>query len=329
VEDGKREGPVLVLTHSDDTHADRVHAELTTLGVPAIRWNTDIWPPEVSVSIRPGQRAICDLELPSKGRIPLSQIRSIWYRRIVDPALPDALPAAELQLLVSERQEALNAVIGLFEGFILCNPFDYRRIDNKILQTQAAILAGLEVPTTILTSSPAMAAQFIDRFPSTVYKLQRSMYLPRANDLHTVYTTRVTQDVRDRLAHVSVAPCLFQEEIRKEFELRITVVGAQAFACRMDSQASPDTLLDYRKYDFERVAHDPYELPGDFRDMCVAFVRELGLYFASMDFVKSPDGRFVFLDLNPNGQYLWTEELAGLKISRAIATLLSTPPDAK
>ena len=38
--------------------------------------------------------------------------------------------------------------------------------------------------------------------------------------------------------------------------------------------------------------------------------------------VLTPDGRYVFLEINPNGQYLWIEKLTGLPISDAVSDLL-------
>jgi hypothetical protein len=130
------------------------------------------------------------------------------------------------------------------------------------------------------------------------------------------------------LDHVRAAPCLLQEQIAKSLELRVTVVASEVFACAMDTQASPRTRCDYRKYDFERVQHTRYYLPEEIEKRCRRLVRNLGLYFASMDLILTPSGEFVFLDLNPNGQWLWTEELAELPISLAIARLLADPPHA-
>jgi glutathione synthase/RimK-type ligase-like ATP-grasp enzyme len=51
-------------------------------------------------------------------------------------------------------------------------------------------------------------------------------------------------------------------------------------------------------------------------------VERLGLCYGAIDMVLTPDGRYVFLEINPNGQYLWIEEAAGLPISDAICDLL-------
>ena len=48
----------------------------------------------------------------------------------------------------------------------------------------------------------------------------------------------------------------------------------------------------------------------------------LGLRYGAIDMVFTPDGRYVFLEINPNGQYLWIEYQTGMPISDAICDLL-------
>jgi hypothetical protein len=48
-----------------------------------------------------------------------------------------------------------------------------------------------------------------------------------------------------------------------------------------------------------------------------------GLNFASLDMIVTPDGEFVFLELNPNGQWLWLEFELGLPLVASMADLLT------
>jgi hypothetical protein len=41
------------------------------------------------------------------------------------------------------------------------------------------------------------------------------------------------------------------------------------------------------------------------------------------DFAVTPDGDWVFLELNPNGQWGWIEDHTGLAITSAMADLLT------
>jgi D-alanine-D-alanine ligase-like ATP-grasp enzyme len=46
------------------------------------------------------------------------------------------------------------------------------------------------------------------------------------------------------------------------------------------------------------------------------------LRFAALDFIVTPDGEYVFLEANPNGQWAWIEHETGLPIAAAIADAL-------
>ena len=52
----------------------------------------------------------------------------------------------------------------------------------------------------------------------------------------------------------------------------------------------------------------------------------LGLVNGTADLRYNADLGYVFFELNPEGQYLWTEIEAGLPISRAIATYMVCGP---
>ena len=53
----------------------------------------------------------------------------------------------------------------------------------------------------------------------------------------------------------------------------------------------------------------------------MALVKALGLCFGAIDLVLTPDGRYVFLEINPSGQWEWIESLTGLPISEALCDL--------
>jgi glutathione synthase/RimK-type ligase-like ATP-grasp enzyme len=48
----------------------------------------------------------------------------------------------------------------------------------------------------------------------------------------------------------------------------------------------------------------------------------MGLSYGAIDMILTPDGRYVFLEINPNGQYYWIEQMTGLPISDAVCDLL-------
>ena len=54
----------------------------------------------------------------------------------------------------------------------------------------------------------------------------------------------------------------------------------------------------------------------------MALVERLGLCYGALDLVLTPDGRYVFLEINPSGQYLWIEVATGLPITAALCEML-------
>lgn len=113
-----------------------------------------------------------------------------------------------------------------------------------------------------------------------------------------------------------------QEEIAKVYEVRANVVGQQVLAIRIDSQASPESALDWRRYDLPHTPYAPYVLPDNIARKCLQLTQRLGLEFGAIDLIRTPMGEYVFLEINGNGQFLWAEEHSGVGISAALANLL-------
>src|SRR3989338_1809067 len=138
-----------------------------------------------------------------------------------------------------------------------------------------------------------------------------------------LYTKPVTHDqIIKKTRRVVNCPVTVQKYIPKEFELRITVVGNQAFACAIYSQETERTTHDWRKYDLTHTPHKVFNLPDDINQKCLTLVDKLGLKFGCIDMIVTPEGQFVFLEINPNGQWLWIERLTNLPIGDAITDLL-------
>jgi D-alanine-D-alanine ligase-like ATP-grasp enzyme len=67
------------------------------------------------------------------------------------------------------------------------------------------------------------------------------------------------------------------------------------------------------------------ELPREVEEKILAFMRAFGLFYGAFDFIVTPDGRCVFLEINPSGQYMWLECAADLGITAALADALMEP----
>jgi glutathione synthase/RimK-type ligase-like ATP-grasp enzyme len=63
-------------------------------------------------------------------------------------------------------------------------------------------------------------------------------------------------------------------------------------------------------------------LPTDVEAKLLQFMDYFGLNYGGIDIIVTPDDRYVFLEVNPVGEFFWLELYAGLPISQAIARLL-------
>jgi glutathione synthase/RimK-type ligase-like ATP-grasp enzyme len=116
---------------------------------------------------------------------------------------------------------------------------------------------------------------------------------------------------------------IFQELIPKALELRVTIVGNQVFSAAVDSQKSDVSQFDWRE-DGDGLINDwePYALPQSIQRKLLALMDSLGLDYGAIDLILTPDGRYVFLEINPAGEFFWLEMQPGLAISGAVADVL-------
>jgi glutathione synthase/RimK-type ligase-like ATP-grasp enzyme len=128
----------------------------------------------------------------------------------------------------------------------------------------------------------------------------------------------------ERIEQVRYAPVIFQEYV-EGVDLRITAVGDQLFPCEIDARKT-SYPFDMRMVVGESVVR-PAELPPSLHDALLALQRRLGLYYGAIDMRRTPDGEYVFLEVNPAGQWLFVERLTGMPIGQAVADLLARLED--
>lgn len=85
------------------------------------------------------------------------------------------------------------------------------------------------------------------------------------------------------------------------------------------------TRYDWRKRGVALLnAWQPYTLPAEIEQKLLKLMNHFNLHYGAIDVIVTPDDRYVFLEVNPVGEFFWLELCPGLPISRAIANLLLT-----
>lgn len=266
-------------------------------------------------------------------RVDLGEVRSVWNRRPLPPTASSIHSEQVREWIGAESQHALRCLWSALRDRFWLNPYfeeDKGRL-NKWLQASVAHDLGFLTPASIISNEPDDVRAFCERFRNdVVIKPIKRGYLEGEHGDRRVLLTSVldANDLhRAQGEGISVCPVYVQERVPKRFDIRATVVRDRVLSCQIHSQERADTRIDFRRQfaGEHLVCHRPHDLPAKVHEQCIALIERLGPHFGALDLVLRPDGDYVFLEVNPNGQWGWIEKASGLPIAAAIAdTLISS-----
>jgi ATP-grasp ribosomal peptide maturase len=315
---------VLVLTQQLDFHADLVIHELNRRGVNLVRFDTSDFPRRSTLIAR-SRSGSWDGTIVLRDRsIHFDQISSIWYRRPTPFELDPTLTPAGQQFASAEARMALGGILRSIDCLWVNHPEKMVTADYKPFQLTVAGDCRLEIPASLITNDPDAVIDFFERcHAQMIYKtLSGGLIVSESGDVVSIYTSRVTRDdllkESQRVRHTA---CLFQELVPKQLELRITVVGNHVFPAEISYQHAKRAAVDFRTA-YQDLRYGIHQLPEAIRQKCLALVQKLGLAFAAIDMIVTPDGRYVFLELNSNGQWGWIQNATGLPICETLVDML-------
>ncbi|QDU94047.1 hypothetical protein [Lignipirellula cremea] len=324
---------VLIHSSSDDVHAQSVARCLTEIGTVVHVLDRDRCFKDWSISCGDDEIAV---HLGTHSRWTAEDIRSVHWRRdyIVEPAWVDweGITPEVASFLADQRSIHVESA---FKRLAASTPFINdislnRTSSSKALQHHFARQCGLVVPATYIGSDPQQAEHFACHLWASgrqcCTKNIESSHVTIEGVKHARLTRLFVEANLPNLQGLPACPMIFQEYIEKKYEYRVTVVGQEVYACRIDSQAAGgDTAVDWRNYNIPLTPHFAATLDSYLEDQLVTLVHDLGLTYGAIDLIENPQGDFYFLEVNSMGQWLWIEDLTELPISMAIARHLSDP----
>jgi glutathione synthase/RimK-type ligase-like ATP-grasp enzyme len=317
---------VLVVTKSDDHDGVRLTIDaIERLGARAVRFDTDRFPTETRLSLEygpDGDRLIFD---GPDGAIDLMQLTAVYYRRVAyGRGLPEELDRQLRSASVGEIRATVEGLLHALPVFQLDPIWNVRRASNKQLQARLAREVGLEIPRTLTSNDPDAVRRFAASCPGgMIAKMLSSFAVYREGVEEVVFTNEVQAADLDDLDGLELCPMTFQELLPKRLEYRVTVVGDRVFSSAVDSQASETARIDWRR-DGRALsgAWWPEPLPRPVEERLLRLVDALGLQYGAADFIRTPDDRFLFLEVNPVGEYFWLDGQHGGGISQSLAEVL-------
>ena len=319
---------VLVCTAStiNDPGIDLVIGAIEARGGSAFRFETDLFPADLRLTIgwdKKDRLLLAD----SERELDLSQVSAVWIRGMdTGLKLPDDLDPGHQEAAQTESNSMVWGMLECLNVFQLDPPESLRRAPYKPRQLQLAREVGLEIPRTLITNHPSAVRDFAATCqPGVIAKMVDGSGIRIETDhgLEPVYTRQLSAADLADLDSLSLCPMIFQELVPKALELRITVVGTRVFVAAIDSSASTVGTDDWRKDTGLVRGFRPFDhCPPTILDRLLAMLDRLGLNFATIDLIVTPDGRYVFLEFNTISGFAFIEKATDFPISGAIADLL-------
>ncbi|MEU9884812.1 ATP-grasp ribosomal peptide maturase [Sphaerisporangium sp. NPDC051011] len=298
---------VLVITSPNDATANMVIASLNQRGAPVTRVDpADIGPSLQFGAYLGGNQARWSGRLITESRdVALEDVRAIYHRR------PSRWRFRELEgpardFAVAEARHGLGGLLGSLGCRYVNHPEHVAKSDFKPSQLRVAASLGLTIPATLITNDLDAVRRFAVDHTSLIYKSFRGYPHCPDGTAAAVWTQRVEADEVDE--SVTLTAHLFQEEVAKEADARVTVVGRRVFAQKITSPAGE---LDWRRDDWDTLVHTPIEVPSPIVAGLYGYLDRFDLVFGCFDFALEATGddadpyRWIFIECNPNGQWGW------------------------
>ncbi len=285
------------------------------------RFNTEDYPLKSTIVWR--DKGDCYLQIGARD-ICLNDVSAVWYRRPVSPVVDGDLSPLRAQWAQGEAREALMGVWRNLDALWVNHPDRNRVAESKMLQLRVASELGFDTPDSVVTNSGDEEAKFLEMHSAgAICKPLFDGRVP-VDEQEQLFFTSTVESGSVSIADLGSEPYLFQNRIAKSYDVRATVIGDEVFAVRIASQDTADTTIDWRRGYPSQLAHTPFELPDETAVRCISLCRHFGLAFGAIDLAERPDGGFTFFEINPNGQWVWVEQMTGLPLRSRMVNLFES-----
>lgn len=314
---------ILCLTHSRDFYTiDIVQQHLQRLGFPSFRFNTD----EFAIQGRfrynlPGENNLCM----NGTNINPSQVKAVWYRKGWDLKVPDDLDPAFRNTFIKEYNTHKQIFFNQLSHAHWMNTMqtDHAVNNDKLNQLAMAQASGLKIPKTIFTNDAAAIKEFfLFCNGDLVVKLHGSLSRSMEGNAPFFPTTRLNESDLARVDELAYCPMIFQEYISKAYELRIVYADGEFFTGKIGYKQEEKT--DWRAVRDQSLQWQQYELAADIKEKLTALMNRLDLTFGAIDMIRHPEGEYIFLEVNPQGEWGMLQRDLGYPIGETIAEKLIT-----
>lgn len=310
---------IVIVSYPQDKHAQHVLGALSHKGLESKILNLGEYPRELESAILIGKNV-------DVGFVGMDDVSGVWWRRPLgayrtEPSMLEKYISSESEAYVRSLQYYFN------KARWVSDPEATRIAGRKPYQLLMAKQVGWRIPDTYIGNSIPAALAFLERNKDVVAKPVSSSFvrlsvdvLDRSSENRVIYAKRVSRAfLTENAERITACPFILQERIKKDLDVRVTVVGDKVFAAGIKGGGGEE--VDWRHHLLSRE-YLPHTLPPDVEDLCRRITSVLGLSFGCIDLGYSNEEGYTFFEINPQGQWLPSEEKLGCRITDALVDLL-------
>jgi ATP-GRASP peptide maturase of grasp-with-spasm system len=258
---------------------------------------------------------------------PLTQFTANWYRKgglNFNTWLEQQIETAHIDRYIKDELRIIADYMHylLTQGNHLGSSFSSRL--NKLFVNHLANSVGLQTPAYIISSDTNALRRFLHTHPQSITKAISENFYIRADDSFIISYTEPVQEADLGIYPLHIKPSLLQQRIEKKYELRIFYLNGKCYSAAIFSQGDDQTKVDFRKYNWSKPNRTvPFSLPPDIEKKIHRLMQQLHLNTGSIDMIVSKDNEYIFLEINPVGQFGMVSYPCNYYLEKKVASFLA------
>lgn len=251
-----------------------------------------------------------------------SDINSFWYRRGFFNIKFEEIEIKEISNFI--KQEAKVLIEYLYFKLKTIHHLDSINnfSVNKLIVNSIAKEYGLIIPESYLFSKKNDLLKILNEIgkPHITKTIADGSFIHFEHTLFFSYTSLINiDDIKSELFF----PSLIQKCIDKKYELRIFYLNGEFFSMAILSQNDEQTSIDFRRYnDLKPNRRVPYKLPLDIEIRLAKLMKKFDFNSGSIDMIVTTNMEYIFLEINPVGQFSMTSYPCNYNVEKKIAEYL-------
>ena len=205
-------------------------------------------------------------------------------------------------ILIEESKDLRNYIFNKVYNNCSINLGNQNFNLNKLIVLEMAKNNDLLIPEFQIFSNKEQIQYQIGEKDYITKSIANGVYTVIKNNSFYSYTEKIESSILN--TKTNFFPSLAMEMIDKKFEIRTFYLDGYFFSMAIFSQSSDKTKIDFRKYNsIKPNKTEPYKLPKEIEIKLENLFRQLNLNTGSVDLIVDNNDNFIFLEINPVGQY--------------------------